>query len=261
MKETAWRLGSSIYWNLDIDRRVFGSYPRILMYHSIGVDGAYGARSTAQFRRQLKWLDDHHEIVDLDRVLTASSNGKKKIAITFDDGLASFYINALPIIEEFSVPVTVFVLGAAVKDHPELSPGQILQNRLETPERFMAESELQTLVEHPLVTIGGHSWSHPKLPEISDTEALQREIVDGTAAVESALDVSINRFAYPYNEWNDAVVDVVSDNFDLAVRGGGRRATISEKIDPVKLPRINAGIDLAHLQFDTADLSTYLRGS
>jgi peptidoglycan/xylan/chitin deacetylase (PgdA/CDA1 family) len=57
--------------------------------------------------------------------------------------------------------------------------------------------ELRTLVQHPLITIGSHTVSHPVLPKLSDREAGE-EIEQGVRKLEAELGCKINHFAYPF---------------------------------------------------------------
>lgn len=260
MKYTAWRIGSRFYWGLNVERLLFEESPRVVMYHSVGVEGGYDPVSVSEFRDQIAWLDRHHEIVDLPAVLDAAPEPGKKVAITFDDGLASFNAHVRPILDEYSVPATVFALGAAIEQPGSTSRERIVAERLEVPERLMTSGKLRELVDDPLVTIGAHTWTHPRLTEVDDPDELDRELIGGRDVIESALGISIDRFAYPYNEWNEDVRERVDDAYEYAVRGGGRRTTITEDTDPSLIPRIPPNAELSRFQYDLSDVSTYLRG-
>ncbi len=66
-----------------------------------------------------------------------------------------------------------------------------------------------------LVTIGGHTVSHPVLKELSTDQAWQ-EIMDGKNALEAALDCSVRYFAYPFGGVNHAA----EREFSLAEKAG-----------------------------------------
>lgn len=260
MKYTAWRFGSWFYWRSNVERWLFDESPRVVMYHSVGTEGGYDPLTVDEFREQIAWLDRHHHIVDLPTVLDAAPDTGKKVALTFDDGLASFHAHARPILQEYAVPATVFVLGASIEQPESITRARILAERLEVPERFMTSVELQELVADPLVTIGAHTWTHPVLPEITDPDEIDRELIGGRDVLESTLGISIDRFAYPYNEWDDEVRGRVDDAYEYAVQGGGRRTLITEDTDPYLIPRIPPSADLSRFQYDLSDASTYLRG-
>jgi hypothetical protein len=98
---------------------ISGRFP-ILMYH--GVNGTLSRRhpyyetntSPAAFRRQMQVLAaGGYQSLSLDGALGAPSPcplAKKPVVITFDDGYADFYDEALPILAEFGFIATVFII-------------------------------------------------------------------------------------------------------------------------------------------------------
>jgi len=91
----------------------------ILLYHNLvsgsAPKGIRLSASTMQqdvFKRHINWLKKHFEIVSLENYLESwriEDYSKKIIAITFDDGMASSFSCLLPIIEQYQIPVTIFV--------------------------------------------------------------------------------------------------------------------------------------------------------
>lgn len=219
----------------------------VLVYHSIG-GGGYDDISIERFRAQLEWLQDAYEIVDLPDVLDEGKN--KRIALTFDDGLGSFYGNVQPLLREYSIPATVFVVGAAVRDPPGL--------RFMRRERLMTNDQLREIAADPLVTIGAHTMSHPRLAQLTDEDELREEINDGTECIESALGVSIDRFSYPYYDWSEGAREIVSERHEYAVRGEGTTALIGNGTDPHLIPRVNGAVPLSTLRFTVSDSRKHL---
>ncbi len=93
---------------------------RILMYHRITnpeeepipqLPGMYVRPKT--FRSHLEYLSKHFKIIPLEEIIKMYSNKlttkEKYIALTFDDAWIDFKTNALPILQEFNAPATVFV--------------------------------------------------------------------------------------------------------------------------------------------------------
>lgn len=62
--------------------------------------------SVDNFEEQIKYLKENYSIF---RFEDKWECGKKGIIITFDDGYADNYYNALPILRKYSVPATIFV--------------------------------------------------------------------------------------------------------------------------------------------------------
>jgi peptidoglycan/xylan/chitin deacetylase (PgdA/CDA1 family) len=64
-------------------------------------------------------------------------------------------------------------------------------------EQFVNWDELRELASDRLVTIGGHTVTHPSLRDLEEDQALA-EIGDGRQRLEAELDIAVSHFAYPY---------------------------------------------------------------
>lgn len=66
--------------------------------------------STQTFESQLLLLKEKFNIVSIDELLKLNTNtSKKNLAITFDDGYKDNLINALPILEKYNLPATIYI--------------------------------------------------------------------------------------------------------------------------------------------------------
>lgn len=221
----------------------------VLMYHSVGGVG-YGNITQKTFRNHVRWLDQTYDIVDLPEVL--EDGGSKQVALTFDDGYHSFADAVAPVIEEFSVPATVFVVGKTLEDESFVHDGP--------PEKrsYLTIEQLRNLKASELVTIGNHTHSHCSLPNIESSEKLATEITGSKELIEDRLDISVNRFCYPYGNWSDHSRSVVGQEHEYAVGGIPVDAFITPETDPLVIPRVDAAVTLSTLQYDVSDTSTYL---
>lgn len=85
----------------------------IVVYHGILPvhDTRFNLRFCAvdTFREHLKYFRKNYSIVPLEEIYSApAAQGKKLIAITFDDGYHNNYKYSFPILEEMKVPSTIF---------------------------------------------------------------------------------------------------------------------------------------------------------
>jgi len=94
---------------------------------------------------------------------------------------------------------------------------------------IMDWNEIAAMAADPLVTIGGHTVSHPALARLPATAAL-REMVDGAAEIGRRLGRRPVHFAYPYGYARAAG----QREFELAARAGFRTAVTTR---PGMLPR------------------------
>ena len=100
-----------------VARRLTLRVPRILMYHQFSAPGSAPADGTPVdlFRRQLAHITRLYEPIrlqDLARAcVTGQSLAARSVAITIDDGHTSFLRWAFPVLQEFGVPATLFVVS------------------------------------------------------------------------------------------------------------------------------------------------------
>lgn len=157
----------------------------VLVYHTI--DEARGQTTCpemiapARFERQLNWLSRRRRVTPLIETL---SNKTSLVALTFDDGYRDNFTTALPLLEKYSMPATIFMVAGFVGRDGYLSP-----------------AELREISKHPLVTIGSHGLWHRNFNAISETEA-RFELTESRRALESIIDQKVTLMAWPYGECN-----------------------------------------------------------
>jgi peptidoglycan/xylan/chitin deacetylase (PgdA/CDA1 family) len=215
------------------------------MYHSVGGDG-WGPISVETFRRHLEFLTEYYEVVDLPAVVGPDSAEapQRRVALTFDDGYLDFHSNVRPLLREFEVPATVFVVGETLVD-----PGFCHDEG--AGYTYMSKSQVEDLVDSDLVTVGNHTQTHPDLSAL-DTETLVDEIEDGRKRLESRLGTTIDRFSYPYSRFNTQSAEIVRQSHEYAVDGNGW-VPLTRHTDPCLIPRVFATAEIARLAWRVSD--------
>jgi hypothetical protein len=82
-------------------------------------------------------------------------------------------------------------------------------------EQFASWEELRELTRDQLITIGGHTVTHPSLRDLEEDRAIA-EIINGRRRLEAQLDIAVSHFAYPYGEGSSCG----PREFGLAARAG-----------------------------------------
>jgi peptidoglycan/xylan/chitin deacetylase (PgdA/CDA1 family) len=104
------------------------------------------------------------------------------------------------------------------------------------PCRPMTTPELLELASHPLITIGVHTVTHPRLTELTD-DAVRREIVGADAQLAELLGPSPRVLAYPYGAVSPTVARIAgSAGFSHAVTTEAR--LLGMRDDPLLVPRL-----------------------
>lgn len=180
----------------------------ILCYHSISDNGWRFSTPVEEFEKQIKYLKEHYEIKSLAEIL----EGKKGVAITFDDGYEDNYTEALPILKKYGVTATVFIIG---------DPKNVHREKLENGLELMNLSQVLLLKEAGW-EIGFHTVTHPSLIELTEEEQ-SKEIINGKKETETKLGIEMNYFAYPLGLYNKSIIKKVKEaSFKAAftVNGG-----------------------------------------
>lgn len=157
----------------------------VLMYHQIEPDFApsgwvpnsladprYGLLAS-RFREQIALLRELGiPVAGLGEVLSGPENGKTpfpfSIVVTFDDGYASDWERASPILEEFRIPATFFLTTGLLGNPGMLTPRQA-----------------RDLSSSPLFTLGSHGVTHRFLSHLSpgECQAEIRESLESLVAI------------------------------------------------------------------------------
>ena len=200
----------------------------ILTYHSLDTSGSVISTRPELFRAHIESLVKRGiPATFLDSVLHAPL----AVALTFDDGYENFAEVALPLLSQYRIPATVFVVSSLcgrfnVWDTSGRSP------RL----RLMSWETLRSLPAD-LVSLGAHSVSHADLTQLS-MEELESELQESRTEIEQRTGRRVPHFAYPYGSVNATVRAAAGNKYELAV--GTRLEHVPKDPDLLNLPRIDA---------------------
>jgi peptidoglycan/xylan/chitin deacetylase (PgdA/CDA1 family) len=162
----------------------------VLVYHSISTppEPMLGEIdiSPERFARQLLWLARRRCVVPLVETLGASTSSRR-IAITFDDGYRDNLTVALPLLEKFQLPMTLFVTAGFVDR-----------------DGYLSEEDLRVLSRHPLITIGAHGLWHRDFNSLESDDA-RFELIESRRLLEEITGRQVDLMAWPFGECNPEV--------------------------------------------------------
>jgi peptidoglycan/xylan/chitin deacetylase (PgdA/CDA1 family) len=104
-----------------LSRSLSAGMARILMYHNFSGPGEADtdAVSASAIRSQLEHLRRHFQVVSLSRIVEQLTAGnrpdKRAVALTIDDGRRNCYEFLFPILKEFGIPATLFVVSSFIR--------------------------------------------------------------------------------------------------------------------------------------------------
>lgn len=175
----------------------------VLMYHSIS------RHATASFRPfvvppevfddQMAYLH-HHAYTPLTATQFANAVAlhqdrealpERPVLITFDDGLADFFTEALPVLQKYAFPATLYVTTGFVG-----GTSRWLLHEGEGGRQMLSWEQLAEISACG-IECGGHTHRHPQLDTLPSAVA-RHEIVQCKELLESRLGVQVTSFAYPH---------------------------------------------------------------
>lgn len=168
----------------------------ILMYHSIGGSDRLAVRPEA-FAEQLAYLAEHGfaPLTFGDLVRRTFDPARRPglparpVVLTFDDGYADFHERALPLLDRFGFPATLFVTTGWLRDAGPYAAGRPLSPTL-------AWGQIQEIAAAG-VEIGGHGHSHAQLDQLGD-RVLGEELRLSRRLLEDRLGRAVPTMAFPY---------------------------------------------------------------
>jgi peptidoglycan/xylan/chitin deacetylase (PgdA/CDA1 family) len=209
----------------------------VLCYHALSPTwGAELSTTPEAFEQQIAQLlrRGWHPSTFADAVLSPPS--RKTLAITFDDAFASVDRYAVPVLERYGAPATVFAPTAFMSGGKSLSwPG--IEHWGKSGDAHELEAmdwtDLAALTERGW-EIGSHTRTHPRLSQLGDSE-LARELVESREECTRALGLDCVTIAYPYGDVNERVADAARAAGYLA---GAALSGHLARLGPHRHPRV-----------------------
>lgn len=219
--------------------------PSILMYHSISDSSNEQFTVTKKdFHEQIVWLvSNGYEIIPLESMLLMlqahdCTNLGKKVVITFDDGYKDFVVNALPILQDFGVAATVFLVTGMLA-------GVAKWNRYGSEVRLMTKDDACYIKERG-ISLGSHTSTHLNLLLLSDEE-IEKQLNDSRETL-IELGESFYSFSYPWGQWSSGLAGAVrAAGYKCALAVGEQTRLIAE--DCYYLPRVTMSRDMSSKKF------------
>ena len=175
------------------------------MYHAVQDDwpSAIAVRPS-DFDEQCRWLKTSGRVLPLEewlRQFAGTGRFSRYTAITFDDGFASVYDTAFPILRRYGLPATVFVVGETVA--AEGRSVDWARTRPPGPLRTLRPGQIREMCGSG-ITLGSHGHTHRDLTGLPPDEC-ELELRESRVALEEVLDAPVRLLAYPFGRHNAAV--------------------------------------------------------
>lgn len=214
----------------------FASQANVFVYHRFGEKRAPSTNiSLADFRAHLDvFRQDEYTVLTLGDVVARLKKGEalpdRTAVITVDDGYKSFLTGAMPLLEEYGYPATLFVSTAFV------GGGR----------NYLTWDELRR-IQQAGIEIGNHSHTHNHLVPKDGTEEreawlarVRQDLKRSQSLFKKHLGIEPELLAYPYGEQTPEV-QAIAQGLGFIGAAGQQSGVISGESNIFYLPRFPMG--------------------
>ena len=169
----------------------------VLLYHSIVNDkeriDTLDKISFSNFKNQCMFLKKNYR----DRITTLNENLKSrgKISISFDDGYKSILRYVMPVIEEYKIPIIIFICP-----------------KLIGKKNYLTLDELNILIESELVEIGIHGFNHIYYGK-EDLNKFKTDLNNSLSWFNKNLKLKdLKFFSFPFGSFNKELISYLKNS-------------------------------------------------
>ena len=137
----------------------------------------------------IKIIDSYNNYSSINEVVRHPF--KRKVAISFDDGLEDVYTIAYPYLKSRNIPFTIFIVADFLDK-----------------EGYITKSQLLEMTQDPLVTVGSHGLTHNVLKSM-ELEKQREELLESQRALEKILQKPVVLFAYSHGQFDKTTLKEV----------------------------------------------------
>jgi peptidoglycan/xylan/chitin deacetylase (PgdA/CDA1 family) len=184
----------------------------VLLYHSIGPGRLPTRTSPERFLSHMRYLSaqGYKTLTCAEYEAWARGDGDpraKAVLITFDDGVASQFTHALPILERFGQHAVTFVITHKLGDGPPRYADD--QSACGTEEAYLRWHEIAHMVASGAYEVQSHGHKHVRWdalhPDIADrARVLEADLVASRALLmERVGSIDLGHLAWPWGRSTD----------------------------------------------------------
>lgn len=203
----------------------------VLIYHRVG--GGSGFQfdlPTPLFAEQMRLIAEQQRVATLADALIGLTErraaAEPPVVVTFDDGTADFHDTALPILQRYRIPATLYLATAFVEEARQFPRGGVP----------LSWGGLADAVSTGLIDVGSHTHTHALLDRLPERD-IARELDQSVELIQDRLGLPARDFAYPKAVAGSATArTAVRQRFRSAALAG-TSANIYGRTDPYALSR------------------------
>lgn len=184
----------------------------ILLYHQIADNHSPETNlncfcSSKEFYLQMEFLkNSDYEVISLNQameiIFTTKDIDKNYVVLTFDDGCEKFYDITYPILYKFNFPSIIYPIAGYIGNYAIINGYEHKGLKILSKNKLFELSQLG-------VEIGAHTMNHFKLDQL-DHKTAYNQVKISKDTIESIIGKSIESFSFPHGNFNNNVIEIVS---------------------------------------------------
>jgi peptidoglycan/xylan/chitin deacetylase (PgdA/CDA1 family) len=163
------------------------------------------------------------------REYVPSGFSRALVSVTLDDGWASQYQNALPILNKYGLKATYYIISGSMGEQPY----------------YMSADQVKNLYLQGM-EIGSHTITHPDLTKVTQSQ-LVNEMSQSQTTMQNVIGAPVLNFAYPYGAYNSATVSVGKQYYN-SQRSVDQGLNTKDSLDFSKLKIYEVDYDVSQTQ-------------
>lgn len=171
----------------------------ILLYHRVGYQSDNYTVSPARFEDDMRTLSrEGYTCLSLEQVKQHLDSGlsaplpDKSVLITLDDGYLDNYTNVFPILQQYNMKASFYIITGMIGEDDRLTASQI---------REMQAAGMD---------FGSHTVTHRFLGELTPPE-MKTELINSKHVLEQLLGKAVDFIAYPGGSYNNDTLKIVKE--------------------------------------------------
>ncbi len=174
----------------------------VFMYHCIAEQPGSGDENMycrpAQLEEQFEYLNKNGYTTLFADEYEEAYNVDLPVILTFDDGYEDNYTELFPLLKDYNIKATIFVVSGNIDK-----------------EGYLSSAQIKEMVDSGLVGIQSHTANHVDLCSLTDEE-LDKELRESCAAIAKVTGKNVTSVSYPGGYYNDDVIREVKRYFTYA---------------------------------------------
>lgn len=200
----------------------------VLMYHHVSDAPGLVTISTERFRSQMAFIKKKGwrtlSLQDVEAFFAGAPFPPRSVLITFDDGYADNFVHAFPILREFGLHATIFVITSMIQDVdvernsllPDHRTAKAMMKGAQPEGAILTWAEIARMRESGLIDFASHTHTHRKWnlagadPEERRLD-LKEDLSRSAAILEKRLGAPCRHLCWPWGIYDDEMIELARE--------------------------------------------------